>query len=508
MSAKTILIIGAGMAGLSAGCYAQRNGYHSQIFELHFLPGGLCTSWQRGEYVFDGAVRYLNGTSPQSETHALWDELGILQDTPIHYYEEFSRYEDRYGRAFKLYTDVDRLEAHMLALAPADEEPIREFAQAIRQFTQMALPLDLTPAGLHEWAQLGWQMLPVALPALNWITVPLSEFAQRFQDPLLRAALPEFFQLTPPDFPAMFALATLAEMNDRESGYPIGGSLPLAQALAERYEAAGGTIHYKARVQRILVEDSSDDRQPGRAVGVELADGSKHYADIVISACDGRSTIFDLLDARYADEAIRRRYQDIKPAKSILQVALGVAQDFSNEPPMLNFPLRRPLNLAGILHDRIVLKHYAFDPTMAPPGKSVLSVWCEADYAFWKTLRMNRATYDAAKDRIAAQIIGALDTRYPGLRTRVETVDVATPITYERYTGNWRGAFAGWSMSMHKMSTMTGRGMDKTLPNLENFYMIGQWVEPGGNVQLAAASGRDAIKAICDADGHPFVARR
>ncbi len=116
MSAKTILIIGAGMAGLSAGCYAQRNGYDSQIFELHFLPGGLCTSWQRGEYVFDGAVRYLNGTSPQSDTHALWDELGILQDTPIHYYDEFSRYEDRHGRAFKLYADVDRLEAHMLAL--------------------------------------------------------------------------------------------------------------------------------------------------------------------------------------------------------------------------------------------------------------------------------------------------------------------------------------------------------------------------------------------------------
>ena len=166
-------------------------------------------------------------------------------------------------------------------------------------------------------------MLPVALPALSWITVPLREFAQRFQDPLLRAALPEFFQLTPPDFPAMFALATLAEMNDHESGYPIGGSLPLAQALAERYEAAGGTIHYKARVRRILVEDTPDDRQPGRAIGVELTDGSKHYADIVISACDGHSTIFDLLDARYTDETIRSRYQDMKPAKSIAPGGAG-----------------------------------------------------------------------------------------------------------------------------------------------------------------------------------------
>jgi len=102
------------------------------------------------------------------------------------------------------------------------------------------------------------------------------------------------------------------------------------------------------------------------------------------------------------------------------------------------------------------MKHYAFDPTMAPPGKTVLSVWCEADYVFWKRLRTQADAYEAAKERVADQIIGALNARYPGLRSKVETVDVATPITYERYTGNWRGAFAGWSMSMRKMYMMTG----------------------------------------------------
>ena len=44
MREKTIIIIGAGIAGLAAGCYAQMNGYRSQIFEMHFAPGGLCTS--------------------------------------------------------------------------------------------------------------------------------------------------------------------------------------------------------------------------------------------------------------------------------------------------------------------------------------------------------------------------------------------------------------------------------------------------------------------------------
>jgi len=497
MQKPTILIIGAGMAGLAAGCYAQMNGFESHIFEMHFLPGGLCTSWRRGDYTFDGAVRYLTGAGPTASTRVLWDELGMLQDTPIYYYEEFSRYETRDGRSFKLFADIDRLEAHMLTLSPGDDDPIREFTGAIRQFTRMALPVDLTPGDPLEWARLGSQMLPVVVPALQWITVPIREFAQRFRDPLLRSALPEFFQLTPPDFPAMLALATLADMHDREAGYPIGGSLRLAQALANRYEELGGQIHYKSQVKQIVIEARRGFAGEGRAVGVTLEDGTRHDGNIVISACDGRSTIFDMLNGDYVNNRVRTYYRDLVPSKSILQVSLGVAQDFSGEPPMASFPLRAPINLAGVPHDRLVLKHYAFDPTMAPPGKSVLSVWCEADYDHWKRLRANRQEYTDAKEEVADQIAAELDTRYPGLRSRIEEVDVATPVTYERYTGNWRGAFAGWSMSMRKMSFMTGLGMNKRLPGLENFYMIGQWVEPGGNVQLSVASGRDAVKDIC-----------
>ncbi len=53
---------------------------------------------------------------------------------------------------------------------------------------------------------------------------------------------------------------------------------------------------------------------------------------------------------------------------------------------------------------------------------------------------------------------------------------------------------------------MMGKGMDKTLPGLENFYMIGQWVEPAGNVELSAASGRNVVRLLCAADKQPFVA--
>jgi len=86
----------------------------------------------------------------------------------------------------------------------------------------------------------------------------------------------------------------------------------------------------------------------------------------------------------------------------------------------------------------------------------------------------------------------------------VEVVDVATPMTYERYTGNWQGSMEGW-LPTTRTAGMLIRGMDKTLPGLENLYMVGQWVEPGGGVPTAAMSGRKVIRMICKRDRRPFL---
>jgi phytoene dehydrogenase-like protein len=84
-------------------------------------------------------------------------------------------------------------------------------------------------------------------------------------------------------------------------------------------------------------------------------------------------------------------------------------------------------------------------------------------------------------------------------------VDVATPLTYERYTGNWQGSMEGWLPTIETMSMTRGRGMDKTLPGLDDFYMVGQWVEPGGGLPPAATSARTVIQMICKRDRKSFV---
>ncbi|MEZ4736494.1 MAG: NAD(P)/FAD-dependent oxidoreductase [Caldilineaceae bacterium] len=498
MATKSVIIIGAGVAGLSAGCYAQMNGFRSQLFELHTIPGGLCTSWRRHGYLFDGGVRYLSGANPRAKAYPMWQELGALPEQGLYHYDEFICVEDNRGRAFHLYTNLDRLKEEMWRLSPGDYDAITVLIDALRALATFDLPLDPTPDDARENLQMGLAMLPFIGPLLRWKDVTLGDFVTRFRDPLLRRGLMEFLQFARPDFPLLMLLITLAQMSNKMAAYPIGGSLDLAERIARRYRDLGGQIQYEARVIKILVKHDC-------AVGVQLADGTEHYADMVISAADGRSTIFDLLGGHYVDEHIHDYYGTMPLAPSIIQVALGVDRDFTAEPPALCFPLSHPLDCGDLRHDHLTVRHYAFDPTLAPAGKTVLNLWCAADYGYWKGLYTMPSAYNAAKERVEQQVIGALNGRYPGLAAQVEASDVATPVTYERYTANWRGSIYGWAMAPRKMTLMMGQGMRKTLPGLQNFYMIGQWVEPGGNVQLSAASGRDLIETLCQSAGQPFI---
>ena len=160
MTEKSIAIIGAGIAGLSAGCYGRMNGYRTQVFEMHDKPGGLCTAWQRKGYTIDGCIHWLVGSKPGQGMYRIWQELGMVQGRTFVDADEFLRYESRDGTAFILHADVDRLQEHMLEIAPEDREAIREFCNAIRAFVKIGdmpitKPSELMSAWEKVWLGLG-----------------------------------------------------------------------------------------------------------------------------------------------------------------------------------------------------------------------------------------------------------------------------------------------------------------------------------------------------------------
>jgi phytoene dehydrogenase-like protein len=88
MKKHKLIIIGAGIAGLSAAYFAQKSGFDVEVYEKHDKPGGLCTSWSRKGYTFDGCIHWLVGTKPGTEFYKLWHEIGAFDNTerclPIH----------------------------------------------------------------------------------------------------------------------------------------------------------------------------------------------------------------------------------------------------------------------------------------------------------------------------------------------------------------------------------------------------------------------------------------
>jgi phytoene dehydrogenase-like protein len=138
---------------------------------------------------------------------------------------------------------------------------------------------------------------------------------------------------------------------------------------------------------------------------------------------------------------------------------------------------------------------------MNPGDKTVIQAEIETEYDYWMDLRKNEEAYYKEKDVVAHKVLDKLEYFYPGIKAKVEMMDVATPYTFLRYTRNYRGAFEGWFMTGETLK----KPVPKTLEGLKNFYLTGQWVEPGGGVPTAVASGRRIIKKICYDDKKEFV---
>ena len=500
---KSIIIIGAGIAGLSAGCYAQMNGYRTKIFELHELPGGLCTAWERKDYMFDGCIHYLFGSAQGAPFNNIWQELGALQGRQFVNHSEFMRVTSGDGRELVAFSDPDRLEQHIKEQSPSDSPLAEDLANGVRRFTSFDMSLlqkkPRSLMSLGDWLDFLKKMMPFVPSLAKWGLVSAQDIAQRFKDPFLREAFQHVFGW--PEIPMMAALSLLAYMHVENAGFPVGGSLEFARALERRYLELGGDICYKSQVMKVLVD--KDLRGRPRAGGVQLYDDSEHRADWVISTADGRSTIFDMLDGRFINGSIRKLYDGHMAIRSQIQVSLGVNRDLSAEPHWITYLLPEPLSISGEEQRQIGIKHYCFDPSLAPNGKSVIEVMIPADYAYWQHI-YGRKLYDTEQIQVEGIVIDFLEKLYPGIRGQIEIIDVATPLSYERYTGNWLGSTSGWLPTNESMRLML-RGVSKTLPGLKDFYLAGQWVEPGGSVPLAAMSGRNAIQLICRDDRQPFT---
>jgi phytoene dehydrogenase-like protein len=494
MTKKSIIIIGAGLAGLATGCYAQMNDYETQIFEMQNKPGGVCVSWTRKGYSFDYAVHNVFGisTKPTKSLYAqIWKELGALKATNVYAFNEFVQVEDA-GKVFTVYSDPQKLEKHIKELSPEDAEPAREFTNAIRKFKGH----DVFSA-MFGGIGARIKMLPLMRPAMKYSKIPLKEYANKFSDPFLRKAF-STIQYDIQEVPVLVPIIFLSMLSIGDAAWPIGGSAALSRNIEKRYIELGGQVHYNSKVEKILVENNV-------AKGIKLADGSQHFADIVISAADGHSTIFAMLDGKYNNQLIEAYYKSYPKLQPFgLEIWYGVNRSFSGEPHAMILFLDQPINIEGKERDRLDLEILNFDPSLAPPGKTVIKVNLDSDYDYWKALSANNTEYKRQKQRVADAVAEKLEKRFPGFREQIEASDVVTPVSVEHWTGGYRGFAQPWPPTQELAAEVNKNGVSKNLPGLQNFHMVGQWAGGTFGITTVAVMGRDLVKTLCKQDGKQF----
>ncbi|WP_109484599.1 phytoene desaturase family protein [Occallatibacter savannae] len=488
---KKIVIIGGGIAGLSAAVYALKCGYEVEVLEMHDMAGGLAMSWRRGPYTFETCLHWLIGSKPDGEFNQVWKELVDLDKLTFVDPHEFVRIETEDGDTLRMYTNADMLEAELLRRAPQDIDAIHDFIHAIRTFGKFKL---LDPAGgiAENWLNM-LRDVPVMPLLMKLGKMSGKEYGARFADPLLRGffATGDMGKLT-----ALAMVLSLAWMNNHDAGYCIGGSQALIRLFEEKIAELGGTIRFNARVERVIVEED-------RAIGVQLVGGEAIPADWVISAADGHATIYEMLGGRYVNDTIGKIYAESETFASYLQVSLGIARDLKEQPAMLTRVLGSPIVIdPGTELSSVGFRFFHFDPTSAPAGKTaVTSILPTRNYEYWEKLRSEDPQgYRAEKARVAEVVIDVLEGHLPGIRRSIEVMDVSTPATVIRYTGNWKGSQEGWIMP-------PGAGIKpypNTLPGLDHFFLIGQWIMPGGGLPSGPMTARPAIKAICKRDRVAF----
>ena len=430
--------------------------------------------------------------------HDMWEETGISRNRKFIDMDEYIRVEDSSGRTLVMYTDVDRLEKHLLEFSPQDEKPIREFTEGIR----LCLPFDSPSKHDPFLVRLKKQVKTAAIFILNgkkmqyWMKTTAEKFSEQFKDPLLREVIKEMWV---PEFSMLFVLFTFSYLHNKNAGYPFGGSMPMSEAIEEKYKELGGIIHYKSRVKKILTTGD-------KAVGIRLEDGTEHMADRVISAADGHNTLFSMLDDKFGDDKTREPYKKWQIFPSLIFVSLGVKRIFNDIPYSvsgLTFFLKQPVEIGDRIRDKLSVHIYNHDPGMAPAGKTAVTLMLNSDYDYWKKLAQDKTVYNQKKEEIGRTVIELLEQRFPGISSQVEVTDVATPLTFEHYTGNWKGTFEGWLLTPEN-SNVIMKPMPQTIPGLKKFYMCGQWVEPGGGLPTAIMSAKRLIKTICKEDRVKF----
>ena len=470
----------------------ERGGAH---FGCHNIAGGICTAWYRKNYRFDYSIQWLVGTK-EGAFHNTMRETNIINDqVQIINAEIHNRNIAKDGSDLIIYTDLDRWKEYLLSISPEDKKAIHKLASDIRWASHLQ-PFDIAPAlrTAFKYTKAFFHCFPSLYIAIRHRGKNFTQYIEslNIKSDVLKKKLLNIYGEG--NYACYAFLLIMGWYFRKNAGYPIGGSLGVAERMKSKYESLGGEFLFKKEVEEIIVEN-------GSAKGVKLTDGTILRADYVVSAADGYTTLFKLLKGQFKSPKLDHVYSKWILFTSMVQVSFGINKDLHTDYSI------QVVQASGEKIGSTELKHnyrilnYNFDPTMAPEGKSCIIIRFDSPYDLWENL--DKEAYNEEKKRIEEDAIKILEKHYPGSSQHIEVCDVATPLTTIRYTGAWRGSYEGFIPTPKNVIDQ----LDQRIPKLDHFYLAGQWLFPGGGIPPSVQSGKWAIQLICRDEKRKFVSK-
>lgn len=486
---KKVAVIGAGIAGLSAGTYLQKLGFETEIFEAHSKAGGLCAWWDRKGFTIDGCIHWSPGFKSTGDMYPLWRDVIPFDDSDIHFFNELYQVVDPDGEAFRAFIDINKLEEEMLRIAPEDRKQIRRFVKLVRKFERIVIPY-LKPFKLMTFKEkLAFisNLLTRGRLILKLSRMTCADYGEKFLNPLLK----RFFNASYlPLLPFITIVVNSNWMVKEGVGYPLGGSRKLVDLMVEEFEKTGGKINYSSTVEKIIIEGK-------QAKGLKTKNGETHYFDYIVSANDSHETLKKLIGKEHVNNKIRKWLINTKAdTLSGFFISIGFkGNDFNGNGHRVFFKTEEPIMISKTQElTELEVTSYDFDPSAAPEGHSLLTIFFYTDEGrYWIDLReQDKTAYNKEKQRILDEVINRFEKQFGEIRDKIVFTDIATPATFKRYTRNWKGGIHGWYITPKIFKKV----IPKTVSGLKNFYMTGHWTESYGGLTNCLKGGRHIAQLI------------
>lgn len=508
-----VVVIGAGMSGLIAGALLSKAGRDVLVCDPQSRPGGYLAGFRRKHFVFDSAIHWLNQCGPGGSVHRMLEYIGDDAPTcaPL---KRIRRYK---GQSFDelLTSDPEELKRDWLARFPEEAAGIERFFADARQIgDRMAGFTDFmrTPSSMNllELARFGLRIglwgMPLASKS-RWTA--RQGLARYFKGDGIKRIF-----ATEADFMSIIVPIGWAYHQDFQAA-PVGGSQAFPQWLVERIRAAGSHVLLGRGVSRVCVED-------GEATGVVLEEKPRRKipehtvrCQHVIATNDVLTLYERMLPPSTLSAARLDKLRNMEMYSSSVTISIGLdcpAQDFGFDEEMMILTrddvAREDQNNGDASAAAVtILAPSTRDTTLAPPGKGTLTIYVEADIEYgdhWQTGEglARGAQYRDFKQAYADAVLRRIEeTLEIDLRPHIEVMDVATPVTHWRYTGNRRGSLMGGRPSH---TNMRNRIASYRTP-VKRLFLGGHWAEYGGGVPVATRAGANsALLVLKETDRREF----